>query len=140
MGDFTRATIRSRRRYRQEKVEDRRNRGIKIARVQRIRGVRITAIPMPAWAAERRIKGLSFSDSFVWLMPSDARFLMRLDHEAGGDPHCAETEFRRCPVCNRPLIGDDARMRRDLDESAQTGRQKPCGAECIAASRDKRWR
>lgn len=135
-----RGAIRSRRLRRLEKVEDRRNRGITIARRQTIRGVRITAIPMPAWVEKRRIKGLSASDSFAWLMPADARFLMRLDHEAGGSPYCAETEFRRCPVCHRPLMGDDARMRRELDESAVTGRMKPCGSDCIEASRDRRWR
>lgn len=130
----------TRRRWRLERKRELRDRGIQPARLERILAVRITEIEMPAWAHERRIRGLSFDDTFVWLRRRDARYLMRLDYEAGGRPRWTETEFRRCPVCGRPLIGDDARMRRDLDESCVTGRQRPCGAECLEAARDKRWR
>lgn len=135
-----RGALESRRHWRLDRKQELHWRGIPQARMQRIRGVRITAIPMPGWARERRIRGLSFTESFVWLWPRDARFLMRLDHEAGGSPYCAETEYRLCPVCTRPLIGDEARARRRLDESCATGRQLPCGGECIEASRDGRWR
>lgn len=137
---MSRGVLATRRRYRQERLEEMRVRGIKATRKVRILGVRITAILMPDWVAERRVKGLSFTGSFVWLRRRDARFLMRLDREAGGEPYATETEYRPCSVCNRPLIGDDARMRRDLDESCRTGRAKPCGSECIEAERDRRWR
>jgi hypothetical protein len=132
--------IETRRQWRREHKEELRHRGIRVARVRRILAVRITAIPMPDWARARRIKGLSFSESFVWLTPRDARFLMRLDREAGGEPYAAETEYRRCPTCHRPLIDDAARMRRELDESAVTGRMLPCGPECLDAEKDRRWR
>lgn len=135
-----RGAIATRRRWRLEQKEEFKARNIREARRRRIVAVRLTAIPMPDWARQRRIVGLSFSESFVWLRPSDARFLMRLDREAGGNPYAAETEYRRCGLCHRPLIADDARMRRDLDESSAEGRMKPCGAECVAASRDGRWR
>ena len=36
-------------------------------------------------------------------------------------------------------IGEDAAARRQMDESTMTGRQLPCGSECIEASKDKRW-
>jgi hypothetical protein len=135
-----RGALRTRRRYRQERLEEMRVRGIRPARKVRILGVRITAIPMPEWVKERAIKGLSLTESFVWLRRRDARFLMRLDREAGGEPYATETEYRRCKICSRPLIGDAARMRRDLDESSFTGRYKACGSDCIEAERDKRWR
>lgn len=131
--------LRTRRARRLERKRDLAARGIKATRIHRIRAVRITAILMPDWARLRRIPHLSFSESFVWLRPRDARFLMRLDHEAGGSPYCTETEYRPCPVCSRPLIEDAARARRALDESSQGGRQKPCSSECLEAARDKRW-
>jgi len=132
--------IATRRRRRLEHKEELRNRGIQPARIHRVMGVRITAILMPDWARARSIEGLSVSDSFGWFRPSDARFLMRLDREAGGEPRSAEAEYRRCEVCGRPLIGEAARMRRELDESCRTGRQLPCGQECLDAARDGRWR
>lgn len=95
---------------------------------------------MPAWVTGRRIRGLTFTDSIVWLRPRDAKLLIEMDQENGGEATYAETEFRRCPVCNRPLLGDAAACRRRLDESARTGRMKPCGSECIDASKDGRWR
>lgn len=137
---MSRGVLRTRRRWRLERKEELRDRGVAVAREQRIVGVRITTIQMPAWVRDRRIPHLSFSESFAWLRPRDAGFLMRLDRDAGGNPYAAEVEYRRCGVCSRPLIGDDARMRRDLDESSRTGRQLPCGAECLEAARDKRWR
>ena len=134
-----RGVLQTRRRFRAMQKQELRDKKITAAQRRRIWGVRLTAIAMPGWAADRRIKGLSFSESFVWLKPRDARFLMARDRECGGEPRAAETEYRRCPVCSRPLIEDDARMRRALDESCQTGRQLPCGPECIEASMDKRW-
>lgn len=134
-----RGALRTRRRLRRERRQELRAKGIKATRVRRIHAVRITAIPMPAWAEKRRIQHLSFSDSFVWLRPRDAYLLMRLDRDAGGAPYSAEMELRFCPVCHRPLVGDDARARRDLDESCRTGRQLPCGSECLDAARDGRW-
>lgn len=135
-----RGALATRRRYRQERLEDMRVRGIRPARKVRILGVRITAIAMPGWVHGRHIKGLSFTESFVWLRRRDARYLLRLDREAGGEPYVTETEYRRCKICHRPLIGDAARMRRDLDESSFTGRYKPCGSDCIEAELDRRWR
>ena len=132
--------LQTRRRYRRERLKEMRVFGIQATRRVRILGVRITAIPMPEWVEEKRIQGLSSSESFAWLRKRDARFLMALDYAAGGKPHCSETEFRRCPICSRPLIGEAAQMRRETEESCRTGRMIPCGADCIEAERDGRWR
>lgn len=132
--------LRTRRAWRLEHKRELRDRGVKPTRIHRIHAVRITAIPMPEWARARRIPHLSFSESFVWLRPKDAWLLLRLDRDAGGSPYAMESEYRRCPVCWRPLVGDDARLRRQLDESCQTGRQLPCGSECLDAAKDGRWR
>lgn len=129
-----------RRRWRSERKQELKDRGIRPSRVKRILRVRITAIPMPDWAARRRIPHLTFTDRVVWLSLRDGQFLARLDTDAGGETAVAETEYRRCPVCSRPLIGEDAKYRRGLDESAVEGRRKVCGDECAEASRDGRWR
>jgi hypothetical protein len=128
-----------RREWRKQRKEELKSRDVKLARKRWIWCVRITAIPMPAWCQKRRIKGLSFTDSLVWLKPRDAQFLIARDQECGGSPVFAETEYRKCPVCGRPLISEDAKLRRMLDESGMTGRQKPCGSECLEGARDKRW-
>jgi hypothetical protein len=135
-----RGLLRTRRQWRLERKRELAFKGVKATRIHRIHAVRITAIPMPEWVRERAIPHLSFSESFAWLRRRDAWLLMRADRDAGGQPYSTETEFRLCPVCGRPLIGDDARMRRDLDESCMTGRQIPCGSECLDAARDRRWR
>ena len=102
--------------------------------------VTLDAIHVPLWAVERRVKGLSRSASRIWLRPRDAHFLARLDREAGGEPDLIEMELRYCPVCQRPLLGEDAAARRTLEESSRTARQRPCGTECLEAEQDKRWR
>jgi hypothetical protein len=64
----------------------------------------------------------------------------RVDRAEGGRPWFAESEYRRCGLCNRPLLDVDAAARRYMDESTTTGKQLPCGADCIEASKDGRWR
>ena len=135
-----RVALRRRRAWRREVRLDLARMGGREARKRWIARVELDAIPMPAWAAEKRIAGLTYTDSVVWLPRRDAKFLCRLDRAAGGAPGYTETELRRCGVCNRPLLGEDAAYRRRLDESAVTGRMKSCGSECAEASKDGRWR
>lgn len=137
---MSRAYLRVQRQRRREHKAELKVRRIREARVKRIWLVSLSAIPMPAWAADRRIPGLSFGPSTVWLRPSDARFLLARDRECGGTPRFSETEYRPCPVCHRPLLGAQAAERRRLDESCNTGRQLPCGEDCIEASKDRRWK
>lgn len=129
-------TVREVRRARRYEL---RCKGIQKAYRRRVWCVEVSAIAMPEWARARAVKGLTQSATRVWLRPRDARMLARIDREAGGEPAMAEAEFRRCGVCNRPLLGLDAAARRELDESAVTGRQLPCGGDCLEAARDKRW-
>lgn len=132
--------LQRRRAWRRQVKQDLRRSGNPAARRQWAVCVCLTAIPMPEWAARKRIPGLTFTESTAWLHRRDAKFLIAQDRECGGSATYAETEYRRCGVCGRPLLGDDAALRRRLDESARTGRMKPCGSECIAASKDGRWR
>ena len=117
-----------------------REKGRKPCRMRKAWHVRPEVIAVPAWALERAVRGLSQSTDAVWLLPTDAWMVARLDREAGGEPEMTEVEFRRCEICRRPLLAEDAEARRHLTESAMTGNQKPCGGECFAAARDKRWR
>ena len=128
------------RQQRQQRKAELTSRGIKAAKVRRVWCVKVTAIVVPQWALDRRIQGLSGDVTRIWIHPRDAAFLMRLDREAGGDPWFAESEYRRCPVCSRPLLGEDAKDRRALDESSFTAKQIPCGDTCLDAAKDGRWR
>lgn len=129
------------RRYqRADRLSRLRSRAIAAARTQRIFCIEPSDIAVPAWARERQIQGLSNGADRVWLRRPDAELLMRLDREVGGNPGVMEAQYRRCPVCDRPLLGEDAEARRILDESAKTARQRPCGSECLDAAKDMRWR
>lgn len=127
------------RRVRQERRADLRARNIVQARPKYVYRVTTTAILMPAWCADRRIKGLTFNEDTVWLNAKDARFLMARDQECGGQPRHSVAEYRRCSICSRPLLGEDAKLRRTLDESAVTGRQKSCGSDCLEAAKRRLW-
>ena len=102
--------------------------------------VKPEVIDVPEWAVLRRVRGLSESPDAVWLTRRDGFKLAQLDREAGGEPEVTEVEFRRCDQCHRPLLAEDAEDRRNLNESDQEGRRKPCSSECYAAARDGRWR
>lgn len=140
MGEPKLNPVQKRRVWRRELKAEFRARGIQAARKQYIVCVRLTAIPMPAWVQGKRIAGLTFTNAIVWLPRPDAKYLIELDRENGGTATYAETEYRRCGVCGRPLLGADAELRRRLDESTATGRMMPCSSECIEAERDGRWK
>lgn len=125
---------------RRERNAELKMRGITRCYKRRVCCVTITATPMPEWCYKRRIRGLTMSHSRVWLRPKDAWVLRCLDLEIGGRPTITEAEYRRCPVCWRPLLGEDAEARRELNESSFTARQIPCGDGCLDAAKDKRWR
>lgn len=128
------------RKQRRARNRELRQRGVKVCRTRWVALVRPEAIPIPEWARIRAVHGLSEREDAVWLQRSDAWLLARMDREAGGEPEMTECEFRRCEICRRPLLAEDAEARRELTESAATGGKKPCGGECFAAARDGRWR
>jgi len=112
--------------------------GIKERRQRMVRRVEPELIPMPGWARQRAVKGLSRGEDFVWLLPGDARQLERMDRDAGGNPRVLETEFRRCRYCGRPALGADAIAMRGQDMGGEDW--AICGDECDAAREDRRWR
>lgn len=125
---------------RRSRHENLRCRQTKATRAHRIICVGLSELAMPEWAHKKRVRGLSMTVSTVWLERKDALFLAARDREVGGDPILSEAEFRRCSVCDRPLLGQDAMARRRTEESSSTGQQIPCGPTCIEASTDRRWR
>jgi hypothetical protein len=131
------SAFREKRRARHEALK---SRGIAATRRRFVVQVTLHAIPMPDWALARRVKGLSCSASRIWMKKRDGYFLARLDCEAGGVRDVVEAELRYCPVCKRPLLGEDAAARRRLEESGRTARQRPCGSECYEAQQDRRWK
>lgn len=92
--------------------------------------VELDQIPMPNWAREKAIKGLTLTDSVVWLKRIAGRKLEALDRECGGNPRVTTTQYRPCPICRRPLIGEEAEARWELDKTF-TGTQVPCGPTCL---------
>lgn len=132
-GHYRRRALRARR-------AERAARGIKERRQRMVWRVEVTAIAVPAWARARALRGLTSGEAYLWLRRGDAKMLERLDREAGGEPMVIEAEFRRCKICWRPLLGDDAAARRAQELGGATADQLPCGPECYDASKDKRWR
>ena len=118
----------------------RRENGIPIRREHIVVRVEPELAAIPDWARKRAIAGLSVSADYVWLDEGDARILAALDRECGGRPQVQEAEFRRCKVCNRPLIGDDATTRRLAEQAGRISYMLPCSSECYEAQRDGRWR
>lgn len=123
------------RRLRIERRGELRQRGITPNRVTRVYRVDLDKLTVPDWAARRAVKGLSGSRKHVWLRRWDAKRLEECEAQIGGLALLTETEYRKCPVCDRVLIGEDAEMRRRLNESCMTGTQLPCGGDCLARSR-----
>lgn len=123
--------------HRREAKARRKALGVKERRQRMVRRVEPELIPIPQWARERAVRGLSRGEEFVWLLPGDARQLERMDREAGGEPKVLETEFRRCRHCGKPAVGADAVAMRGLDMGGQDW--APCGDECDAAKADRRW-
>jgi hypothetical protein len=97
-------------------------------------------VPIPEWARKRAVRELSKGEDYVWLRPGDARALAELDRDSGGKPDLVEFEFRLCKNCGRPLIGDEARIRRMGEQAGRTSYMLPCGDDCYEAQRDGRWR
>lgn len=128
------------RKFRKQQRRELKARGVRPTRTRRAVCVRLVGMEVPAWFLEHRIRHLSATAHTVWLWPRAAKHLEHLADEMGSSATLAEAEFRLCDICGRPLLGEDAEARRRVVESAVTGRQKPCGAECIEAEQDGRWR
>jgi hypothetical protein len=98
--------------------------------------VELDAIPVPAWAIRKAIRGLTITASSVWLRRQAAAYLVNLDEDVGGHPKVTPASFRRCGICQRALIGVEAEMRGEQDRKWM-GEQVPCGPECLPAAKAK---
>jgi hypothetical protein len=66
--------------------------------------------------------------------------LIALDRAAGGRSQFSKTEFRRCEMCARPLIGLEAETLRRFIESGPLARTLPCGPDCARDRELKTWK
>jgi hypothetical protein len=115
--------------WRREEKKALRARGLKVPKLAQIGLVELAAISVPDWARSKAIRGLALTDKSVWLSRVPARRLMREDEAAGGKPKIAWTTYRRCKICQRPLLGLEAERRQQLDKKWE-GARILCGPDC----------
>lgn len=92
--------------------------------------VELDKIPVPQWARDKAIPGLTLTGNSVWLGRIAARALARLDQSVGGRPQLTFEVYRPCRICRRPLLGPAAEHRLELDRKFE-GWRIPCGPECV---------
>jgi hypothetical protein len=85
------------------------------------------------------VRGLSSWPGSVWLRPGAAKLLCALDRAAGGWCHVTQSEFKRCALCARPLIGSQAAELRKMLENDPNARTFPCGLNCAKDRELKIW-
>lgn len=124
---------------REEDREFARNCGFKLPILKQIALVELDAIYVPAWARARAIKGLTITDSTVWLKRIAANRLCREDREAGGTPKLTIESYRRCNICKRVLLGPEAEARFDLDRRFE-GQRITCGPDCAELEKARKKR
>lgn len=117
------------RELRRQWKREHRARGMTYPKLATIGMVALTAITIPAEMRAKRIKGLTVTDTSIWLRRMAARELMTLDEQAGGQPRVTWTNYRPCWICKRPLIGLEADHRFRLDLKFE-GFRIPCSPEC----------
>lgn len=119
--------------------ERRAARGMATPRMRTILLVQLDAIAMPEWARRKAVKGLTVTETSIWLGRIAGRALERADRAAGGSPRVTPVGYRPCRVCKRPRLGLDAEHRLELDRK-WNGDRIPCGPECaeIQAARARR--
>lgn len=97
--------------------------------VMRLEAWQVTpsSVKTPQWALDRAIKGLMG----FWLKRKDGRRLAKFDQACGGYPIILRVPYRRCDVCNRPLLGEEATERLLMLETTVGGREVPCSERCL---------
>jgi hypothetical protein len=94
-------------------------------------------IPIPEEFKAQAIPGLTISDAGVWLRTQSMRSLALRDRLAGGAPWIEKSEFKRCELCGRPMIGTESEgYRVKLEEE---GRGIVCGEHCNRDREAKTW-
>ena len=97
-------------------------------------------LTVPDWARQASIRGLQCAPNEVWLVPRRAKLLLCIDRARGGYSEFTKTEFRRCDLCYRPLIGSEAEKRRLSIEANPEGRTLACGENCERDRKLGTWR
>lgn len=124
-------SLASRERYwRREEKKALRARGLKVPKLAQVGLVELAAISVPDWARSKAIRGLTLTETSIWLSRVPARRLIREDEAAGGKAKVAWTTYRRCKICQRPLLGLEAERRQQLDKKYE-GERAICGPDCV---------
>jgi hypothetical protein len=97
-------------------------------------------LDLPDSLFRRAVQGLAISAHQIWLRPKDARRLCALDRAARGGSQVPKTEFKRCDMCARPLLGIEAKQRRKLIETGPTARTLSCGPNCERDRKPRGWK
>ena len=106
-------------------------------RLRQVALVELDKIPVPQWARDKAIPGLTLTGDRVWLGRIAARALARLDESVGGRPQLTFEVYRPCRVCGRPLLGAAAERRLELDRKWE-GSRIPCDPDCTAIAHAQR--
>lgn len=118
-------------RWRAARRQEMRGRGIKPPLRWEVWKIRVSPLlTIPDWARRASIRGVPCAANEVWLVPRRAKLLLCLDRARGGYSEFTKTEFRRCDVCYRLLIGSEAEKRRLSIEADPAGRTLACGGSC----------
>jgi hypothetical protein len=94
---------------------------------------------IPLEFLDAAVKGLPVTSGQIWLRKKAAKRLCALDRAFGGFSLATITEYRRCDICHRPLLGEEATARRELISRDPNGRSTPCGPECGKDKASKLW-
>jgi hypothetical protein len=124
------------RELRAEWKRDYKSLGKKYPRLPTIGLVELSVITVPAWARKKAVKGLTITETSVWLRRINARELMREDQRSGGIPQVTWTSCRPCRICKRTLIGLEAEHRFFLD-LRMTGEWTTCGPDCAPLEHER---
>ena len=128
-------------RYRKARREQLNQQGIQPANMQRAVCVRVinTKI-LPAWLSSRLIPGLGSTVGVYWLKHSDAAALMYFFRTITVWYSASEVQFKRCPNCFRPLVGNQADAIRLAMETTRNRTELKCGADCDKDNELGIWR
>lgn len=95
---------------------------------------------LPAWLKQRVIPGLKPSaPNQFWLRHLDAAALASFCETVRVAYSLVKTEFKRCELCERPMVGSEAEAYRAQIDSCAKGREKPCGRNCEKDQKTRLW-
>jgi hypothetical protein len=122
-------------RYRAERRRAMKAQGITPTNRQQVWGVKFIAGNLAARSlAQHRIPALAIG-GYVWLKVRHAKLAVKM----GWARQVIKTEFKRCLLCHRPLIANEAERYRKLLESSPDARSLPCGPRCEQERSSRLW-